>query len=113
MGRDKESNESGSITGGLGGRVTSVFPERELKIFSVLETEFSTMSYMNTATTAFFSAGSFFLNMSLNAPRSLGLFLASCAFFISGGAALYFRSQIAKKIKEQSKMSNSTKKYKK
>ena len=109
---NSESETKLNITDGGGARTTSVYTERKTTVFAVSEPELDAISYFNTATTSFFSFGSYILSTFIDNARHIKsedyrwyfdplgwvtLLLFSLALF-----ALVKKESMIKKIKKQS-----------
>ena len=98
---NKKAQPDNSITSGSDGRIETIYAGRKVKVFSIFENEFQSLSYMNTLSNLSFSVAAFFLNEAIS-PFKLIPFLASLVLFIFGGWAIWNRMGITQKIKEQS-----------
>lgn len=93
-----------SLPDAPGAKIVSVYVERKVTVYAIHEPELTTISYLNSAATACFSIGAFFLPFSLQAsvfykdPTAW----ATCIFFIGGLIATLFRCGIVREIKRQS-----------
>lgn len=72
-----------SVTGAT---ISTLYGERKLKVFPVLETELSTISYMNTLSTIFLAIGSFLLEKAIDFIN--GTFNSNSVYFL--GALICF-----------------------
>lgn len=100
--------EQGSIsyTNQPGAKIVSVYVERKVKVFAIHEPELTTVSYLNSAATACFSVGAFFLSTVLT-PNTTGFWAnpltwATGLFFLGGIIATFFKCGIIQDIKKQS-----------
>lgn len=89
-----------------GSKIKSLYGERKVRVFPVLEPEFDTISYLNTASMIAFSLGSFFASSAARDKIEWVMFktepgIISLAFFIFGVIALGMRIWAVHKIKRQ------------
>jgi hypothetical protein len=91
-----------------GAKIVSIYAERKVKVFAIHEPELKTVSYLNTAATAGFAIGAFFLSNLISAPTAVQsiwmnpVTWATVLFFGSGIVATFFKQGILRDIKDQS-----------
>lgn len=82
--------------------------QRQVKVFPVLETELSIISYMNIISTLCFSVGGYFFDKVLDIQKNKidyesQFFMISIFLFIVGSVSIGIRWNAIHKIKKQSK----------
>jgi len=89
-----------------GSKIKTLYGERRVKVYPVLEAELSTVSYLNSATLVSFSLASFLIPTDTAGVFSFELLfssegVASLALFIFGLVAFGFRFATIHKIKKK------------